>query len=483
MRRRLVSWWGRRSLTLRLTIVATVVLALGLVSGAAGLATLFYHSRIDALDANIRDEATTISTLVRSDQLPNPLPVPADQPLFAQVVAMDGTVRSATPSASRVVPILPVAVVRERADGGAFTTNDSELGSSAMRVVVTRATLNGDPVMVISAISLTDVSTLLDALLRIVVIAVPLIVLAAAIATALAVGSALRPVDELRAAADEVAGTSRSAAPHLPVPESDDELARLAETLNRMLERLHRASEQQRSFVADAAHELRSPIASIRAQLDVALANPPQAEEWRHVASDVLHDVERVGRLADDMLLLARLDAGAPAHRQLVDVTELLGHDGPANWVEAELHVLQRAIDNLVTNAERHASGTVQVATAREGDQVVVIIDDDGRGIEKESRERAFERWVRLDDARARDEGGAGLGLSIARSIARSYGGEVTLEDSPLGGVRARLSLPAATFRGAPGDDQLARASREVTRETSFACHGGNLRGKVLQQV
>jgi signal transduction histidine kinase len=456
MTRRLASWWRRRSLTLRLTIIATVVLAVGLASGAVGLATLFYQSRIDALDHNVRNEAVTISSLVRSDQLPEPLPVPADQALFAQVIGLDGRVRSATPSASRVIPMLPVSVLRAKADGDAFTSHATALGSSQMRVIVTRAALHGQPVMVVTAISLTDVGALLDSLLRILVIAVPLILLAAAIATWLAVGSALRPVDEMRAAADEIVVAPGHPAPRLPVLDSGDELARLADTLNRMLERLHSATEQQRAFVADAAHELRSPIASIRAQLDVALATPTSSTQWRKLAADVLQDIERVSRLAEDMLLLARLDSGASTRREVVDVTGLLGLSGEALWVKADPAMLRRALDNLVTNAERHARRGVEVQARGVDERVVVTVDDDGPGIAARDRERVFERWLRLDDARARDDGGAGLGLAIARTIARSHGGDITIEDSPLGGARARLWLPAVE----PGGTATVQVTR-----------------------
>lgn len=437
-------WWSRRSLTLRLTIIATVVLALGLMVGAAGLATLFYHGRIDALDANVRAESATISALVRSGQLPDPLPVPADQPVFAQVVGADDSVRAATPSASRVVPMLDFAALRGQATGDAFTARDTALGDAPLRVIVMAGRFDGQPVMVVTAVSFTDVQAILDALLRLLVIAVPVILGAAAVATWVAVTSALRPVDELRAAADEVAQAPTRAPPRLPVPESGDELARLAETLNRMLERLYLASEQQRTFVADAAHELRSPIASIRTQLDVSLTTPTDAAEWRQVAADVLQDVERVGRLADDMLLLARLDSGVGSGREFVDVSALLGVTGPARWVYGDPPALRRAVDNLVSNAHRHARSAVQVSVTADGGDVVVLVDDDGPGVAPADRERVFERWLRLDDGRARDEGGAGLGLAISRSVARGHGGDVTLEAGPLGGARARLRVPAA---------------------------------------
>ncbi|MGH3496359.1 MAG: sensor histidine kinase [Nocardioidaceae bacterium] len=435
-------WWATRSLTLRLTIVATVVLGIGLVAGAAGLATLFFHSRVAAVDADVGAESATVTSLVASGQLPDPLPAPAAQPVLAQVLDSAGTVLAATPSASRVVPVLPPGVISSVSAGHPFTTTSSAFGAAPLRVVVSTTRLHGATVTIVCAVPFTDVRGTLDALLRVLVIAVPLVLLAAAGATWLAVSSALRPVDELRAAADAVAQTPQRAAPHLPVPESGDEIARLADTLNRMLDRLHRGTEQQRAFVADAAHELRSPVASIRTQLDVALTTPTDEHEWAEVGRDVRTDVDRIGRLADDLLLLARLDVGTPQHRQAVDLAALIGRGGPPVWVNGDAPALRRAIDNLVANARRHARGRVEVAATLDGLDAVVTVDDDGPGVAADDRERVFERWMRLDDARARDDGGAGLGLPIARSVARSHGGDVVLLDSPLGGARAVLRLP-----------------------------------------
>jgi len=436
-------WWGRRSLTLRLTIIATLVLAVGLATGSAGLATLFYHGRVDAVDANVQAEAATVTRLLTTGQLPDPLPVPAEQPVIAQVVGVDGTVLASTPSAGREVPILPLALIRDNASGHPFTTTASPLGHSPLRATVTSTRWRGRPVLVVSAVSFTDVGAILAALLRLLLIAVPVILLAAATATWLAVSAALRPVDVLRAAADEVAQTPGRTAPSLPVPASGDELARLAETLNRMLERLYGATEQQRTFVADAAHELRSPIASIRAQLEVALSTPTGGPQWSEVATDVLTDVERVGQLAEDMLLLARLDSGAGPRHVRLDAREVLGLAGPPAWVDGDPRALRRAFDNLVSNAHRHARSDVEVSSEVAGGWVVVTVDDDGPGIAPTDRERVFERWLRLDDARARDAGGSGLGLAIARSVAHAHGGDVVLEESLRGGVRARLRLPA----------------------------------------
>jgi signal transduction histidine kinase len=151
-----------------------------------------------------------------------------------------------------------------------------------------------------------------------------------------------------------------------------------------------------------------------------------------------------VSRLAEDLLLLARLDSGAPPRRVPVDARALAGLAGDPLEVEGDPQALQRALDNLLANARRHARQRVQVSAEEVDGAVVVTVDDDGEGVAPADRERVFQRWLRLDDARDRDHGGAGLGLAIARSVARSHGGDVTLMDSPLGGARAVLRLPAA---------------------------------------
>lgn len=209
--------------------------------------------------------------------------------------------------------------------------------------------------------------------------------------------------------------------------------------------RLHQATEQQRSFVADAAHELRSPIASIRTQLDVALATSTDTAEWVAVAHDVRTDVDRVGRLADDLLFLAKLDSGVPPRPVPLELTALLDVEAPPVWVTADPTALQRAIGNLVSNAQRHSRTTVEVGVEVRDGNAIITVDDDGPGIAPADRGRVFDRWLRLDEGRARDDGGAGLGLSIARSVAHSHGGDVTISASPTGGARAQLWLPADT--------------------------------------
>jgi signal transduction histidine kinase len=221
-----------------------------------------------------------------------------------------------------------------------------------------------------------------------------------------------------------------------------------------MLGRLDAARQRQRSFVADAAHELRSPIASLRTQLEVAahLDEPAPIQ-------DLAIEVERLGRLVDDLLLLARADEGNPGvpRRDRVELVELLRESVPAGarvpvtvlpgsplWTVGDRSALRRVLDNLVTNAVRHASSTVELGVARAtAGRIVVTVTDDGPGIAAADRERVFDRFTRLDDARTRDSGGAGLGLAIVRELVRMHGGTVTLGDAGPG-LRVAVSLPAA---------------------------------------
>jgi len=433
-------WWVRRSLRLRVTATATAVLAVGLLTGTAVLSSFFFHSRVRVVDQTVHAELATVAQLVTADDLPLPLPAAPGGTAFAQVLDSAGTVLAATTSASAVLPLLPRAQLARHL-GHTFTTTASSLGTSPLRVEAQTAVLHGVPVTVLVAVPFADVTSALDALRNVVVIVVPLVLLAAAAATWLAVGSALRPVDDMRAAADAVDVNASHTAPQLAEPLGGDELRRLGHTLNSLLRRVHVAGEQQRTFVADAAHELRSPIASVQTQLEVALATDTQAADWPVVAADVLADVQRLSRLADDLLLLARLDSTPPKYDDTVDLGKLVDPDGASYLVEGNSAALARMLDNLCSNARRYATNVAVQVGAQHVD-VVITVDDDGPGIAADDRERVFERWVRLDSGRSSSDGGSGLGLAIARSIARAHRGDITLEDSPLGGLRAVIHVP-----------------------------------------
>jgi signal transduction histidine kinase len=455
-----LGWWSRRSLRLRVTAAATAVLAIGLVVGTVILASVFEHRRVSSIDVTVRSEVTTISQLAEAGDLPSPLPSPAGATTLAQVVDSAGTVLAATSSASRVLQLIPIEQLAKH-HGRPFTTSSSTIGSSSLRVLAVTVKFGGVPVTVVAAAPLGDVTSTLNALRNVLLIVVPLILLAAAVATWLAVSAALQPVDRLRAAADAVDVTVTAEPPKLDLPAGGEELRKLGATLNELLRRVHMAAETQRRFIADAAHELRSPISSLRTQLEVALTVPNAPEDWPHIVADALADVERLGQLAEDLLLLARLDSGAPQRRATVDIGTLVDDPGGNPLlIDGDELALRRLFDNLLSNARRYARESVAVKAERVGGEVVVTVDDDGPGIPPPERERVFQPWVRLDAGRGRGEGGAGLGLAIVRSIARAHGGDVALQTSPMGGLRAVVRLPATASPRAVVTVETAGKSR-----------------------
>ncbi|MCC2593606.1 HAMP domain-containing protein [Tessaracoccus sp. OS52] len=436
--------WGGLSLRLRLTVVTAGLLAVGLALGAVALSAVVSASRVAALDEVARARAETVARLAAEDRLPEPLPV-TEPGEIVQVLDAAGLVVASSASASRTLPLLTPAEL------GRLGAGRATLGTAydeRARVVAMDATWRGDPVRVVVALPLRDVEGVLSALRLSLVGVVPTLTLALAVVIWLALGRALRPVEQLRRAAERVAREGGPGA--LPVPSADDELGALARTLNEMLDRLERAAARQRAFVEDAAHELRSPISSLRATVEVARTHP---DAWAgdELAADLEPEVLRMQALVDDLLLLARVGA-APAQRGEHDLRDLVEQvvgtvraevafevagEG-RGWVDAP--AFQRVVRNLVENAARHARTLVRVRVA-DGS---VAVDDDGAGIAPQDRQRVFERFVRLDEARERGAGGSGLGLAIAREIAREHGGDVVLERSDLGGLRARVSVPAA---------------------------------------
>ncbi|OXS32625.1 sensor histidine kinase [Streptomyces sp. XY006] len=282
--------------------------------------------------------------------------------------------------------------------------------------------------------------------LTVMLIGFPLLLGVVAGVTWLVTRRALRPVEGIRR---EMAAITRSEdlARRVPEPDTHDEIARLASTTNETLAALETSVERQRRFVADASHELRSPIASLRTQLEVAAAHPELLD-----LDGAVEDTVRLQRLAADLLLLARLDAGERPNDTRVDLAGLAREEAEGRTgvsVEAEpVEVtgsrgqLGRVLANLLDNAQRHARSAVTVSVRREGDRAVVGVADDGDGVPEADRERIFERFVRLDAARSRDDGGAGLGLAIARDVAVRHGGTLTAGRGPAGGALFELRLP-----------------------------------------
>ncbi|MFB7908732.1 sensor histidine kinase [Kitasatospora sp. NPDC056076] len=273
-----------------------------------------------------------------------------------------------------------------------------------------------------------------------------------------ALGRVLAPVEALRREVSDI--TSTDLHRRLPVPEGRDEVARLATAMNTTLERLDRAVGRLRTFTGDVSHELRSPLSVLRTRLELALAHPAGVD-WPGTAAEALKDTEQLQDLVDDLLLLARVDAHRPGREQPVDLAALALAQADARALPAGIAVdvtapgpapvlgipshLSRLLTNLVDNARRHARSAVRVRVASDGGLVTLEVTDDGPGIPAADRERVFERFTRLDEARTRDDGGAGLGLAIAKAVATAHQGTLTAEEptAPHGGARLVLRLPA----------------------------------------
>jgi signal transduction histidine kinase len=326
-------------------------------------------------------------------------------------------------------------------------------------VVRTVETPSGEAT-VTAAAPVDQVGRSLHAVRQALTIGLPLLVSLVAVAAWWMLGRALRPVDRIRAEADAISASTLHR--RLPEPGTGDEVQRLSHTMNAMLERLDLAVTRQRQFVADASHELRNPVVAIRVDLEAALCEGDQAD-WLEVARAVLAEEARMEALIDDLLVLAAEDEGAATlPGTQVDLNELVEAEAGRSRsvpVSSALHSarvpvvgsrsqLRRALTNLVDNAERHADRRVRIGTTNRDGWAQLSVDDDGPGIPPGDRDRVLDRFTRLDDARARDHGGAGLGLAVVRAIVTRHHGSVWAEDSALGGARFVIALrPAARDR------------------------------------
>ncbi|MEV0944176.1 HAMP domain-containing sensor histidine kinase [Micromonospora wenchangensis] len=501
-------------------VLGVAGLSVGLALGGVVLLVALGWTLQRTVDEEAFRTADAVARLAGENALPDPLPVAGGQ-LRVQVVDSAGRIRAASIDADRLVPMVRpdqlTGTGRQRT-----VVPGQRLGwEGPVRVVAVPARSAGEPVTVLVGRSTVDVRHATQAARTVLLVAFPLLVGLLAVVAWRVVGATLRPVEALRSGAAEITG--RDAAGRLPVPASQDEIHRLAVTLNDMLDRLAAARARQRSFLADAAHELRSPMTNMRTELEVAQRLGDRTD-WPAVAADLLTDTERLGRLVDDLLLLARLDeepaqqvdhlraaepvelgalltevaarwpaptaaapallpggSGGAAAEPAVPPQAALAADPPVSpesttagagsavspgvtavgsgsavspqvtvvtaagpvWTVGVPDELRRVLGNLVDNAVRHARTRVVLAVepAADGAYHLVTVTDDGPGIPVADRERVFRRFARLDEGRARDAGGAGLGLAIVRELVRRGGGTVTLDDAHPG-LTVRLHLP-----------------------------------------
>jgi signal transduction histidine kinase len=392
---------------------------------------------------------------------------------LAQLYTQGGRLVAARPSG--LPPLLPRRLVlagRTRPVWrDAQLRLDGDVGS--WRIL---ATSNGGNIAVVAR-SLDARADSLEHLRHELLIFLPLALLAASLGGYALAARALHPVEELRRRAQAVTADEAAL---LPVPPAGDEISRLAVTLNDMLTRLHAAVERERRFVADASHELRTPLALLQTELDLALRRPRTQHELESALGSALEETQRLSRLADDLLLIARADQGSlPIRPEAVAAGDLLSEaatrfasraaslgrdvrvEATDAYVDADPIRVGQALLNLVDNALTHGAGAVELAAEEHDCFVELHVRDGGPGFPAAFRRHAFERFSRADEARSR--GGSGLGLSIVELVARAHGGGVGLGDSPAGGGEVWISLPRAGAQVAEEAVPKRRLSEPMT--------------------
>jgi signal transduction histidine kinase len=459
MRRAWWSWLGGIRIRSALAAVAVTTVAVGVAALA-----MVYTARSTLtgnVDATASQRAAQVTSAIRSGDatvLAQLLRSSAGDETVVQIFTPDGTVVA---SSAELNGRPPITSLRPAVDGTAWQQGrllpDSE---DPFRIVATSIRTDDGSRIVAVAQSMRPVNESIEALIEAVLVGMPLLALVVGVATFVFVGRSLRPVEGIRR---RVAGiTGRDLHARVPVPAARDEVAALAETMNGMLDRLESSAAAQRRFVADASHELRSPLTTLQVGLDV-LARHPHDRPAR--IERLQAQAERLGRLVSDLLLLARADEhGLTPQWGEVDLDDLVyGHreriqaQHPNLVVDASVQPvrvhgdarqLDRAIGNLCDNAAMHAGKRVALTLSADETHAHLVVGDDGPGIDAADRRRVFDRFVRLDDSRTRSDGGSGLGLAITREIVHGHHGAITVGTSLLGGAALHLDLPVGGQNG-----------------------------------
>lgn len=441
-----------RSVRARTAAVATLVVGAALVVGSVALVAGLRLSIENYLRTAAQLRADDVADVLAANDRPRDLAVDDEEDVFVQVVDDEGNVVMSSPNLAGEPPVASLG------DGESTRVKGLQFEDDTF-IVVGAEPDGGEDFAVLVGRNAEVIGESVGTVVRFLVLGVPaLLVIVAATIWRLA-GRALNPVEEIRT---EVEGISAAAlSSRVPVPPTGDEVARLATTMNAMLGRLEDAQVRQQRFVSDASHELRSPLATIRQHAEVALAHP-EGTGAAELADVMLAEDLRLQRMVDDLLWLARGDESAlVSQHQPVDLDDLVleelsrlrataslrvdasGVSG--GRVLGEAKVLRQLLRNLTDNAVRHARTTVALVLAEDDAEVVLMVEDDGAGIPVDERSRVFERFVRLDEARDRDTGGSGLGLSIASEIATAHGGTIQVSEAEvLGGARFEVRLPVA---------------------------------------
>ena len=450
-------WFDRLTLRSRMVLVAAVAVALVVAAVGVLVITSVREGLIDTADQLGEAQAEQLAELARQGTLPPKLVASHDLVVAAQVVR-DGRVISATDNATAPglfhMPQQPPGS-DEVADIARLPVDEG----GPFRVTAFGTRTPEGPATVFVAVDVEGVNDAVAAFIRDGVVALVLVILAVSVICWLVIGRTLSPVDAISRRAELITGQRLEQ--RVPEPRAHDEIRRLARTINDMLTRLELSARRQERFVADAAHELRTPLATLRLRLETALARGnPQADE--ELLPDLLTETLRLSSLVEQLLLLARSDAGRlTTHASPVDLDDVVSDVVRANQnrkvavrekdvqpaqVVGEPALLEQVVRNLVDNAVGHATSQVDVSVTADPTKAVITVDDDGPGIPFDNRSEVFERFVRLDDSRGRASGGVGLGLAIVHEIVRLHSGTVQVTDSPSAGARFQVSLPVGVM-------------------------------------
>ncbi len=434
-----------RTVRVRITLIATVLTGVALTVSAVLLVSAIEHRLEAQVRADTKQAADRVAYALRAGQ---PFEQAVSQPGPGTVVYIVGGTGNVLAASTGVAG---------RASVGPLPDATLLSGDAPVEITQQLVDTSGQALKVVAASPLAEVQRSVSELSRLLWVGIPILVVLVGGLAWLLVGRALKPVDSMRREVDEISHSTL----HRRVPEapSGDEVARLAHTMNAMLDRLEGAAERQRQFVSDASHELKSPLTTIRTKVEVASMRPRDAD-WSDVSATVLGEVDRLDDMVGDLLQLARLDetGGQLPTRGDVDLDELVAAETTrlrsvgvtvddsgvtAARVQGDRGALARLVRNLADNAARHARSRLAVSVGAADGDAVLRVDDDGPGVPVADRERVFERFTRLDEGRARGAGGAGLGLALVRAVAAAHGGTVRVLDAPLGGARFEVRLPA----------------------------------------
>lgn len=462
-------WWRPRSVRVRLTLWHLTALVIVLLLYAGGVFAFVRHSLVADLDRQLQEDFNraedsfhqnpdgTLSWLV-ADHDPDATDPEATQGPWACVWALDGRPLYRDPLAPR-----PVTEFTRTADAARAAFQSVQVpGGPWIRQLTGSQEVADKTAIVRVARSEEWLRRELRSLLVVLGLGLPLACVFAGFGAYLVARRALAPIDRMATAAQHI--TAERLSDRLPVDNPHDELGHLASVFNNTFSRLEASFDQLRRFTADASHEMRTPLTAIRAVGEVGLREPRTEHAYREIIGSMLEEADRLNRLVESLLTLARADAGhVRVNRDRIDLgalaAEVVEHlsvlaedkrqsitvDSPRPvFVLADRVLLRQAVLNLVDNAIRYGSvqGKVRVAVGAEPSQATLAVQDSGPGIPPEHVEKIFDRFYRIEKSRSRDAGGVGLGLSIARWAVQVHGGRIEVEPAESGGSVFRIVLP-----------------------------------------